>query len=161
MSEIKIEMLPPQGMVSLRCDFSKAPFSIPETRKFADGVAWMSPDELLFIGDYDQAESKRAELSETLKDQHHLAVNLSDARAMFRLTGPNAREVLAKDAPVDLSPDAFKIGDLRRTHIGQVAAMFWMSDADVFDLVCFRSVAGHMNDWLEMAARDNSLPHYF
>lgn len=161
MSEIKIEVLPPQGMVSLRCDFAKAPFAIPEARRFAHGVAWMSPDELLFICDYDQAENRRAELSKTLKDQHHLAVNLSDARAMFRLTGPNAREVLAKGAPVDLSPDAFKIGDLRRTHIGQVAAMFWMPEADVFDLVCFKSVAEHMNDWLEMAARDGGLPNYF
>lgn len=161
MSEVSIKLLPPQGMVSLRCDFATVPFNLPATRKFSDGAAWMSSDEVMFITSYDQAEAKRAELSAALKDQHHLAVNLSDARTMFRLTGQAVREVLAKGAPVDLSPDGFVTGDLRRTRIGQIPAMFWMPEPDVFDLVCFRSVAGHMHDWLKMAARDGTLPNYF
>ena len=85
---------------------------------------------------------------------------MSDARAVFRLDGPGAREVLAKGAPVDLAPAAFGPGDFRRTRLGQVAAAFWMPEPEVFDLMCFRSVAGFVADWLATAARPGSLPGF-
>ena len=36
---------------------------------------------------------------------------MSDARAVFQVSGPSAREVMAKLCPVDLSPEAFKPGN--------------------------------------------------
>jgi sarcosine oxidase subunit gamma len=69
--------------------------------------------------------------------------------------------VLAKGAPVDLAPAAFGVGDFRRTRLGQVAAAFWMPAPDTFELMCFRSVAGYVADWLANAARPGSLAGYF
>ena len=89
-----------------------------------------------------------------------MAVNVSDARAVFLIEGQGAREVLAKGAPVDLSPEAFGVDDLRRSRIGQLAAAFWMTEDEVFELVCFRSVGAFMFDWLSNAAREGSLPEY-
>ena len=83
-------------------------------------------------------------------------MNVSDARAVFRIKGPNTREVLAKLAPVDLSPQAFGPGMIRRTRLAQVPAAFWMEDTDTAQLVCFRSVAQYVFDLLKTAAQPGS-----
>ena len=138
---------------------------IPAQRKInhgpMGGAAWMSPDELLLLVDYDKAEAVTADISNALQGEHHMAVNVSDARAVFTVDGRGAREVLAKGAPVDLSPDAFGPGDLRRSRVGQLAAAFWMVGPETFELVCFRSVDAFMFNWLTNAAQEGSLPGYF
>jgi sarcosine oxidase gamma subunit len=46
-------------------------------------VAWMSPDELLILCDHGAADGYRGGARRGAEGQHHLAVNVSDARAMF------------------------------------------------------------------------------
>ena len=173
--EVTIEETGLRGMITLRGDLGSdklaaavrtaTGLALPEVRRIKSGakssVAWMSPDELLLMVDHDQADVTVTSLSKSLKGEHHLAVNVSDARAVFAIRGKGAREVLAKGAPVDLSPEGFGKGEIRRTRIGQVAAAFWLTGEDEFELVCFRSVAGFMFDWLRTAARKGSLPEFF
>ncbi|MEE9453461.1 MAG: sarcosine oxidase subunit gamma family protein [Paracoccaceae bacterium] len=172
---IKITETGLRGMITLRGDLSGSALqkavksatgaALPEVRKITFGkagnVAWMSPDELLLIVDYATVDTVVKSLGKALKGEHHMAVNVSDARAVFQLTGKGAREVLAKGAPVDLSPAAFGTGDLRRTRIGQLAAAFWMLKDGTIEVVCFRSVGEFLFDWLSNAAEQDSLPGYF
>ncbi len=158
------------GMITLRGDLSSkvvqkaaasvAGVAIPEQRRCSiqeeGGIAWMSPDELLIICNYEDAETKLAELKTGLAKEHALAVNVSDARAVFQVSGSNAREVMAKLAPVDLAPAEFSPGMFRRSRIAQVAAAFWMPQEDVFHVVCFRSVAQYVFDVLSGASRSGS-----
>jgi sarcosine oxidase subunit gamma len=116
----------------------------------------MSPDELLVRVPYAAVEDKLAAMTKTLGTSHALAVNVSDARAVFRVSGAHAREVLAKLAPVDLSEEAFKAGDFRRTRLAQVAAAFWMEEGGSFRVVCFRSVADYVFKLLKVAAQRGS-----
>ena len=132
----------------------------PAPRKIANGVAWMAPDELLIMvpeGDTPQTMIDRltAEIQAPM-----LAVDVSDARAVFTLKGNKSREVLAKGAPIDLSPEGFSQGDFRRTRLGQVAVAFWMEGDDEITLVCFASLRHFMFDWLVNAAQKGSLPAY-
>lgn len=164
-----------RGMVTLRGDLGSEEMAkavkaavglgVPGVRQHRagkqGGVVWMSPDELLILCDYDRADEVVARCARAFGDAHHLAVNVSDARAVFVVSGEGAREVIAKGAPVDLAPDAFGPGEVRRSRIGQVAAAFWMTDADTFEIVCFRSVAAYMFDWLSVAAAADSLPGHF
>lgn len=168
---VSIKELGPVGMVTIRGDFASNAFAtavettcggpIPGQRRFEGALGWMSPDELLWTGAYADAPGVVSALGEALADEHHLAVNVSDARAVFSVTGKGARELIAKGAPVDMSPAAFGPGDLRRTHIGQVAAAFWMgaeSGEAGFTLVCFRSYADYMMGWLSASAKDGATP---
>jgi sarcosine oxidase subunit gamma len=116
-------------------------------------AAWMSPDELLLIVDYPKAGENVAALNAALAGEHALVVNVSDARAVFRVTGPRCREVMAKLTPANVATDAFAPGQWRRTRLAQVAAAFHMPDAESFEIVCFRSVAQYMFDLLSNAAR--------
>ncbi len=159
-----------QGMISLRGDLSDSTLqaavvaatgaAMPEQWTIVTGdmgaVAWMSPDELLVLTDYDRAEELTAQLVTALAGTHALAVNVSDARAMFVVDGADARDVLAKLCPVDFAPDAFVPGAFRRTRMAQIAAAIWAEDATRFRVVCFRSVGQYAFDLLKTAAAPGS-----
>ena len=170
---VEVERFDGFGMITLRGDLSETSFisiieaklaPIPDRRGISVGetgmLVWMSPDELLAVVPAQTASSKAADLETELEGQHALVVDVSDARAVFRLRGKGVREVLAKGAPVDLRPAAFGPGEIRRTRLGQVACAYWMSGPDQFDLVCFRSVSGFVFDWLCVAAQEGSLPEF-
>lgn len=120
------------------------------------GLIWMSPDELLLLCPYPEVAKTLAKIDKALAKDHALAVDVSDARAVFRVSGPSAREVMAKLCPVDLSPEAFKPGQFRRTRMAQVPAAFWMVDDQTFQIICFRSVAQYVFDLLSIAAQEGS-----
>lgn len=156
----------PRGMITLRGDLSDAKLiavvktltgqGVPKAGRIAgdgqSGVAWMSPDELLIMVPYERVAEAVAQVSEALAGSHHLAVDVSDARAVFTLVGENAHEVLARLSPVDLHVDRFAIGDFRRTRIAQIAAAFWRHESG-FDVVCFRSVGDYAEQLMCNAAQ--------
>lgn len=170
-----IAEVPLQGMITLRGDLGKAavkkaastvggvemPAQGHANMDGTSGIAWMSSDELLILCPYVQTADNLTQMHKTLGKAHALAVDVSDARASFTVSGPYAREVMAKLAPVDLSADAFKPGMFRRTRLAQVAAAFWMVDAQTFQIVCFRSVGQYVYDVLKMAAQTGSEVDYF
>ena len=94
-----------QGMITLRGDLSNAKVkkavksvmgvAVPETNtaKMAEarGVCWMSPDELLLLCPYEAVSADLEQLKKALGDAHALAVDVSDARAVFQLTGNHVR----------------------------------------------------------------------
>jgi sarcosine oxidase, subunit gamma len=161
-----------QGMVSLRADLGEAAKAVarvtgadmPAQRQISAGkdcaVAWMSPDELLILCDADQAGKIAFDLSETLTGQHHLALDISDARAMFSVTGQAGaiRDVLAKITPADIG--ALGLGEMRRTRLQQVAGAIWFQSEGEARVICFRSVAAYVFDLLAMSARDGGRVGY-
>lgn len=131
--------------------------ALPEQRRIvrqgAHAVGWMSPDELLVILPYAEVASALTATAQALQGQHHLAVDVSDARAVFRIEGEKADQVLRKLSPVDF--DRLEPNELRRSRAAQVAAAFWAEDGG-FTLVCFRSVAGYVMGLLSTSARPGS-----
>ena len=159
-----------QGMITLRGDLSKAavikaatlvtgvemPAQGMANHDGASGICWMSTDELLILCPYEGVADTLAKMHKALGKTHALAVDVSDARACLRVSGPNAREVMAKLAPVDLTPAAFQVGMFRRTRMAQVAAAFWLVDEQTFQIVCFRSNGQYVFDLLNVAAQTGS-----
>ncbi|WP_323784704.1 sarcosine oxidase subunit gamma [Thalassovita sp.] len=174
---VTVEEVGLQGMITLRGDFGSARLSSavkaatgllpPSQRKINaqddKAVAWMSPDELLILSPYDEAGSIAAKLAQALSAEHCLVQNVSDARAMFRLTGApgTVREVLAKMAPVDLSPQAFVPGEFRRTRLAQVAGAIWFEDTTTAQVICFRSVAEYVFKLLCASAEEGGEVGFF
>ena len=158
------------GMITLRGDLASAKVKkavkeatgqdVPALRSINTGdngaVAWMSPDELLVMVAYDRVEDALAKIETTLAGEHFLAVNVSDARAMFRVSGSGAgvREAIAKLCPVDMTPGAFEPGMFRRTRMAQIPAAIWMPDAESVQIICFRSVAEYTFNLLRDAVAE-------
>lgn len=158
-----IREIGPLGMITLRAKGLK---SLDKAIKAAVGVktpaqrrievngdracGWMSPDEYLLLMPYDKVASALETLAKSLGTEHYLAADVSDARAVFRIEGPKAADVLAKLSPTDFNTLA--PGELRRTRTAQVAAALWQQDQG-FTLVCFRSVAGYVMGLLRQSAQ--------
>ncbi|MEP5153328.1 sarcosine oxidase subunit gamma family protein [Planktotalea sp.] len=165
----KVEEMGLLGMITLRGDFAdkklikavkKIAGGMPDQRviveKNGQSAAWMSPDELLLIVPHAEAAGVAEGLNASLQGTHFLAVNVSDARAVFDVSGPHARSVMAKLAPVDFAEGAFEAGVIRRSRLAQIPAAFWMTQDGAFRVVCFRSVAKYAFDVLCVAAQKGS-----
>lgn len=163
----KISEIGPVGMISLRAKpdvkgLAKAIKSVIGTAVPAscqivvngdNAAGWMSPDEYLLILPYGDTTAALASIDKALAGQHYLAVVVSDARAVFRIEGNAADQVLAKLAPVDFA--TLGPGELRRSRAAQVAAAVWRDEAG-FTLVCFRSVAKYVMGLLTHSAMPGS-----
>ena len=162
---VSVARAAPRGMVSLRCDLgaakpraalAKLGLTLPEPRQIAGdpAAAWMSPDELLLFCAYSTAGDLVKRLEKALGGLHHLALDVSELRQGITLRGGAVREVLAKLTPADTA--ALKIGEMRRSRLGQVAAAFWLEAEDHAEVVVFRSVADYAFLALSHAARPGS-----
>jgi sarcosine oxidase subunit gamma len=153
------------GMITLRADLSAPPLAaalsalglqVPARRGIQTAqermVAWMSPDELLLVCPAQDSAVLIRALDTALGGVFATLADVSDARAMFEVSGPGAREVLAKLTPADLHPGSFGPGEMRRTRLAQVAAALWMPAPDTVRVICFRSVAQYVADLLANAA---------
>ena len=164
------------GMITLRADLADAKvkaaltsagFDVPEqgtaTGATGQGALWMSPDEVMLLCPHGEADALATSLSDALKDTHHLAVNVSDARSVVRLSGagPLIREVLAKLSPADLRADALPVGQVRRTRLAQVAAAFWFTGEEEALVVAFRSTGDYVFNLVSKVAEDGSAVGYF
>lgn len=94
---------------------------------------------------YDKLGRRLAGLA-SLSDQSH-------GRVMLRISGPRARDVLAKGTPVDLHPRAFGPGRSAATQMAHVGVHLAQVGPDVFELSLFRGFAESFWEWLtEMSA---------
>ncbi len=156
-----------RGQITLKADLQDAAVqsavqevtgvAVPAALTHSNGDAvWMAPDELLLFVPEGTSAQVTDRLSQILSGVHHMALDVSDARKVLRLTGPLVGEVLAKGAPCDCSDRGFPPGTARRTHLGGLAVGIWRLDADTWEVMCFRSYAHHLTAWLEATAVQGS-----
>jgi sarcosine oxidase subunit gamma len=133
-------------------------FEAPARPVIAQGhgldLAWAGPEQWLAVsGERTVAER----LAEELKGLAAVT-DQSDARAVLRVSGPKAREALAKGCPIDLHPRAFRPGDTVLTAIAHVGVQIWqVDDAPTFDLLVPCSMAGSFWGWLSASAAEFGL----
>ena len=162
---VDVSEAPATGMITLRGDLADAgvqktvksvmgagvPSTLAVTDADASQILWMSPDELMIVCTYDQADQVVADLIAALGETHSMVVNVSDARAVFDLNGSATSEIIAKLAPIDMK--SMKAGTVRRTRFAQIPAAFWMTSNDSARIICFRSVAEYMFNQLRNSAQ--------
>jgi sarcosine oxidase subunit gamma len=82
-------------------------------------------------------------------------IDQSDSRLVLNLSGPRARDVLAKGVPIDLHPRAFKAGDVATTLVAHIGVQIDMlDDAPTYQLTAPRSMAGSFWSWLTASAAE-------
>ena len=119
----------------------------PNTSSSAGGgtIIGLGPDEWLLAGD---------RFSEDLPIAGGFLTDVSHGRAAMRVSGPRAREVLAKGCSLDLHPSQWRAGQCAQTPIARVAVLLHFAADGVFDLYCARSYAAHLWHWLAEAAAE-------
>ena len=83
---------------------------------------------------------------------HAALIELTDARAVLRLTGPAAREILSALLPIDLHPRGFAPGRVATTVTSHLTVQLRQIDtAPTYELSVGRSFAGSLWRSLELA----------
>jgi sarcosine oxidase subunit gamma len=174
---VRVEEAGLVGMITIRGDLSDTAFQkavkaetgveMPgqgrRTTIGANALLWMSPDELMLTCPHEAAPGMVGKLTKALEGVHALVENVSDARAVFHVTGVGGaiRDALGKVTPADLRPSALPANIVRRTRLSQVPAALWFEDEGRATIVCFRSVARYTFDLLSRASETGSDVGYF
>jgi sarcosine oxidase, subunit gamma len=119
-------------------------------------ILWLSIDQWLVLCPRGKADALHAELAAVLQGIHSLCVNVSDMRAVIRLEGERAREVVMKGTSVDLMDGNYGAGAVRRMRFAEIAALLHVIADDVIDIYVFRSYAEYAFAFLTKAARKGS-----
>lgn len=79
----------------------------------------------------------------------------SSGRAVLRLSGPRARDTLAKGLAIDLDPRVFPAASAATSTLSHMGVLVWREgEAEVYDIALFRSVAASFWRWLEASAAE-------
>jgi methylglutamate dehydrogenase subunit D len=120
----------------------------------AIAFVWAGPGQWLAIADRGASRDLEVELKLALPGLASI-VDHSDGRVVIRISGPRARDVLAKGVPIDLDPRAFRPGDAAITHASHIGVILWqIDDAPTYEVALFRSYADSFAHWIEDAAAE-------
>lgn len=125
---------------------------LPQVQKYAAssslGIASAGPGQWLIITD--QTKSAQFELQLRTELAGLASVfDQSDGRTIVQVSGPRARDALAKGVLIDLHPDVFGVGSAAVTSIAYIGVHFWQTDEKpTYEFAMFRSFAMSFCDWL-------------
>lgn len=120
-------------------------------RQGETGALWLGPDQWLITCARGATVDLIGKLDEALSTIHASTTDVSSGRVTFRLSGPNARDVLAKGCPLDLHPRMVKPGYVAGSVLAKITALIHLLDDGVIDLYIGRSFADYLWAWLENA----------
>ena len=81
----------------------------------------------------------------------------SDGYAAIRLEGPAVLDMLAKGVFLDLHLSTFPVGSAAGVSIAHIGIILWRREAEVFELLCFRSYAQSFWHWIQESAAEYGL----
>lgn len=131
---------------------------LPDTPLRVEGndiaFIWAGPDKWIAMAEREQGRDLETELKPVLAGLASV-VDQSDARAVVRVSGPRARDVLAKGLPIDLHPRVFKPNGVAITHANHIGVILWqIDDKPTYALAMFRGFADSLAHWLHEAAAE-------
>ena len=86
-------------------------------------------------------------------DVSHSFVDVSDLYARIRLSGTEARAVLAQGVSIDIPPRVFGVGATARTGFAKTTAqLHCVDETPTFIITVFSSYQQYALDWLQQAA---------
>ena len=138
--------------------FRAAGLDLPQgPRRAANGgvaAIGMGPHEWLVTAEGEPGRATFARIRDALPGLAS-CVDQSHAKAVLRLAGPRARDVLAKGCGLDLHQRGFKPGDAATTQIALIPCQLWQLDeVPTFELAVPLSYAGSFWAWLTASAAE-------
>ena len=117
-------------------------------------VYWLGPDEWLIESGTDRAAGLASELSDALAGYHAAVNDVSGGHVALRVSGSDARTVLAKGCALDLHPREFGPGQCARTGLAKAVVVLAVADdAPSYTVIAGRSFSDYLCRWLAHAAR--------
>ncbi len=114
---------------------------------------WLGPDEWLVVTPPDAQTSLAQSLESALDGVHSTVTDVTGGQTVVTVSGPRARDVLAKGCPLDLHPAVFRHGDCAQTLLAKAnVTIYCVDDSPAYELIVRRSFADYTALWLQDAA---------
>ena len=131
---------------------------LPDSSRIAQGpsVSFVGygPGQWLAVSEGLANEALARDLSQRLKGLASIS-GQSGGRTVLRISGPRARDVLAKGLPIDLHPRAFAPGSAATSTISLMGVQLWQTDdTRSYDMAIFRSLSVSFWRWLTSSAAE-------
>lgn len=131
---------------------------LPDSSRVAQGssVSFVGygPGLWLAVSEKLGGEALARELAQRLQGLASMS-DQSGGRTVLRISGPRARDVLAKGLPIDLDPRAFPLGSAATSTISLMGVQLWQTDdTRSYDIAIFRSVSQSFWRWLTASAAE-------
>lgn len=118
-------------------------------------VFWLGPDEWLIHCPAEDRHQLLDRLSESLKEIHSAATDVSDYYLVIRVSGEKTRELLSKGTPFDVHPAVCKAGTCAQTVFGHAAVLLsCVDDTPTFDIQLRWSFAEYVWMYLYEGTRE-------
>jgi sarcosine oxidase, subunit gamma len=119
-------------------------------------VLWLGPDEWLVIAAPQRQRELEGLLRTAIGGEHGAVVDVSAQRTALSLSGPAAREVLARGCAIDLDPRIAPAGTCVQTLLARTGLTIVVRDerASDFLLLVRASFAQYLAAWLVDACTD-------
>ena len=115
---------------------------------------WLRPASIMIVGELDKAGDLVKRLSPGVTSPAVL-VDQTHGKTVIRLSGGNARAVMAKGCRLDLHPRVFHPGASASTRIGHINCTFVQRDeTPTYDLVVPSTFARAFVDWILPASEE-------
>lgn len=132
--------------------------SLPDNGRWSDGQAirfmWGGDGVWYAVSDRTTGRDLERDLKKVLGGSAAVTDH-SDGRAVARVGGARARDILAKGIPLDLHKSVFKTGQVAITHASHIGIILWQADeAPSYDIAMFRSFADSFATWFNHSAHE-------
>ena len=119
------------------------------------GVAyWLGPDEWLLVTPAADEAVLAEALRRALAGSHSAVTEVGGGQVVIELRGSQARELLAKECPLDLDAPDFAPGRCAQTRLAKAAVLLRPLDAGAIELIVRRSFSDYVWTWLADAGPD-------
>jgi len=111
---------------------------------------WLGPEEWLITTAERSGPALEVALQSAVRESGGAATDVSAQRTTIRVSGPQARHVLAKGCSLDLHPRVATVGTALQTMLGLAAVVIVVLDDDGTDyrLLVRSSFARYVAEWL-------------
>ena len=124
------------------------------TRSEQADVLWLGPDEFLILAPTDARSELPQQLRAAIGDEFASVIDVSAQRTTLRLSGPLARDILARGCAIDLDPRTSPTGTCVQTLLAQTGVILLVDNPTSISLLVRPSFAPYLTAWLSDACTE-------
>ncbi len=118
-------------------------------------VFWLGPDEWLVMVPEGEGVSAEQRLLNAAGDAFISTNIVSGGLLLLKVSGANARGLLAKGCTLDLHPDAFKVGQCAQSGIAKTSVLLAITAAKPeYSVLVRRTFAEYLALWMARAGKE-------
>jgi sarcosine oxidase subunit gamma len=118
-------------------------------------ILWLGPTEWWVVSSNADTAKLVEDLRAAFNGQHAAVIDVSESRTVISISGPSARDVLARGCSLDLHPRVFNTGQCAQTGLTKANILLdQTSDTPSFDIYVLKSFADYLWQWFWLIGRD-------